>query len=426
MDSSFRSTVLSRPYGAGEGDGDGHDERDRHERHDRHHLPPPAVRDVINAGSAAHRHLGSTTMGSNIGSNIGSSTSAASFSLRSPTRSAHADSGSSFHAPPFSSPASSSNTNANTTGSGHHHHPHHPHHHNRAPGAATSPPLPSPPRPSPLHHNSSSHSHHHGNGHHRGQGHGTPTPPAGGVASPYMASSSSASAGAGGPASLPPLSSSSSSNPSTSNNHNHHHQHSAAPGSPRHAPASSASNYYPPPASSPDSHRQSHHHARDKPASGRVYDPTTDTTKERRVSDSWHNAPQNSTPKVSRCPNANPLLFLFDSCTSPLASFLLQHLSKSTLQTHLSFPLLSLVILILASCNTTAANEGREKKSRHQYVLWLSWLHRPPIRYHHLDTWPSAEFWLHRSIPPKHRLDSCRLKSAWCKLFCITFSCNLD
>ena len=139
-----------------------------------------------------------------------------------------------------------------------------------------------------------------------------------------MSSSTSASAAAapssssaGAAHSLPPPSGLASSTASSAANHNHHHQQGPPPPvSPRHGHSS----YYPSPAAAattaaaaPSS--ESHHHrhpAREKPASGRVYDPTTDTTKERRVSDSWHNAPQASTAKVSRKPQAgpSPLLFL--------------------------------------------------------------------------------------------------------------------
>ncbi|KAK8922645.1 putative DNA helicase INO80 [Metarhizium anisopliae] len=316
MDNSFRSTVLPRAQGDGKGEARGEGDMDRHGRgHDRHQHHA-AARDVMNAhaGSAALRHLDSSS----------TTASAASFSLRSPTvptGSAHAHahahtsasananassasasasasmSASTFHAPPpFASPGRNTNASITTSASGHHHH----HQHNH--GAAASPPLQSPPRLSPpLHHSSVAHHHAIGTGH-RHHGHGSAPAAAGRVASssPYMASSSSSPAGAAGPPPLPPPSTSS--NPPTSSSRDHHHQHGAPPVSPRHPPASSASNYYPPPASSPDSHHQSLHHTRDKPASGRVYDPTTDTTKERRVSDSWHNAPQNSTPKTARDP----------------------------------------------------------------------------------------------------------------------------
>ncbi|KAH8120895.1 hypothetical protein LI328DRAFT_117992 [Trichoderma asperelloides] len=112
--------------------------------------------------------------------------------------------------------------------------------------------------------------------------------------SPYMPSSTPASSGAAAHP-LPPAG---------------HHYGPVSSASPLHPPSA----YYPPPAStqqqpsassistqspSADSH---HHHLRDKqpqPASGRVYDPTTDTTKERPIADSRHNAPPVATPKVS-------------------------------------------------------------------------------------------------------------------------------
>jgi hypothetical protein len=98
----------------------------------------------------------------------------------------------------------------------------------------------------------------------------------------------------------------------------HQHQQGPASASPLHPPSA----YYPPPATAQQLQQQQqqqpssssisstspsadsrHHHLRDKPqqqpASGRVYDPTTDTTKERPIADSRHNAPQVATPKVS-------------------------------------------------------------------------------------------------------------------------------
>ena len=104
---------------------------------------------------------------------------------------------------------------------------------------------------------------------------------------PYM--SSNAPGASGGPVAptLPPPGGLSS---SASGHHQHHHQHQP-PASPLHPPAG----YYSPAAEV--------HHPREKPATGRLYDPTTDTTKERRVSDagaSWSNAnaPPAGTPKV--------------------------------------------------------------------------------------------------------------------------------
>lgn len=111
-------------------------------------------------------------------------------------------------------------------------------------------------------------------------------------ANTYMSSSTpaSGSAGAGGPVAptLPPPGPPSSSSSAAVNHHQAH-----PPVSPLHPP----SGYYPPPSSSSSSSAA----ARDKPAGGSFYDPTTDTTKERRVSDSWHGASHAATtPKVSR------------------------------------------------------------------------------------------------------------------------------
>jgi DNA helicase INO80 len=140
---------------------------------------------------------------------------------------------------------------------------------------------------------------------------------------PYMSSSSSGAPGGPVAPTLPPPVGLKSSSPaaSTPGGLQHHpsqhpshqqHQHQAPPPvSPLHPPAG----YYSP--SAPDVH-----HGRDsKPVSRGFYDPTTDTTKERRVSvsdaatpaASWHNANANAnappagTPKVR---GANPLLFL--------------------------------------------------------------------------------------------------------------------
>ncbi|POR32033.1 Putative DNA helicase INO80 [Tolypocladium paradoxum] len=239
MDSNFRSTVLQRPRGD-----DDERERDRH-------LPQQQRRDVINASAGSPN----TTANAAANANAAASTHRHStFSLRSPTRT-HGD----FHPPPFSPPNNNS-----------HHHSTGNHNHSHGSAVLQSPP----PRPPPLHHHNPS---------------------------PYMPSSTATSATAapsssGGAAhSLPPPSGLASSTASSATNHNHHHQQAV---SPRHG----HSGYYPPPAAAaaaaPSS--ESHHHrhpAREKPASGSFYDPTTDTTKERRVSDSWHNAPQASTPK---------------------------------------------------------------------------------------------------------------------------------
>ncbi|KJZ77721.1 Putative DNA helicase INO80 [Hirsutella minnesotensis 3608] len=174
--------------------------------------------------------------------------------LRSPTRDLHQS------LPAHSSPNNSSGSNNNTN------------------SANRSSLLQSPPRPPSLHNPNRSHSHH--------------------SPSPYMASSSSAAARADGDAGpLPPPSSLA---PSSNHNSSSHHHHGPHPVSPRHGTAV----YYAPSSASP-SDSSSHQQAREKPASGRVYDPTTDTTKERRVSDSWRNAPQASTPKPAEYYNGS-------------------------------------------------------------------------------------------------------------------------
>ncbi|OAQ75158.1 SNF2 family helicase/ATPase [Purpureocillium lilacinum] len=118
---------------------------------------------------------------------------------------------------------------------------------------------------------------------HRGQSHQSPPRALHGSGSshsqsPYMAPASH---------SLPPPGTPSSSHHHQGSSHQqqqqqHQHQHPRQPMSPP-RPAS----YYPPASAA----------ARDKPASGSFYDPTTDTTKERGVSDSssWHGA---TTPKT--------------------------------------------------------------------------------------------------------------------------------
>ncbi|PHH93123.1 hypothetical protein CDD83_503 [Cordyceps sp. RAO-2017] len=167
--------------------------------------------------------------------------------LRSPTR-AHAD----FHhasaaaaaappppPPPRSSFPSSSSSSSPPNGSSA----------ARSHGSGPGPLLQSPPRPPSLHSHNRTHSHH--------------------SPSRYMAASSSTSS------SLPIR-----------------------------ADADAAAHSLPPPSGLASSNHSGHHRAspsyfaaRDKAVSGSFYDPTTDTTKERRVSDSWRNAPQASTPK---------------------------------------------------------------------------------------------------------------------------------
>ncbi|KAG6001348.1 putative DNA helicase ino80 [Claviceps maximensis] len=225
-----------------------------------------------------------------------STTAQAFFRLRSPTRSAHPD----LHrdlppAAPFASAGSIGSTPTIADHSARAHpdrdrdrdrdHDHH-RHHRAAPAASSI--LHSPPPP-----------HHHANHYrqeHRDHNRGSSSSASAAGRGPASFMAPSPSTPAGGPAAptpvlLPPPPSSSS---SAANSHNH--RQGPPPLSPRHGPASVASSssiYYPPPAAS-----ESRLHSRDKAASGRVYDPTTDTTKERRVSDAWHNAPQNSTSKA--------------------------------------------------------------------------------------------------------------------------------
>jgi DNA helicase INO80 len=103
---------------------------------------------------------------------------------------------------------------------------------------------------------------------------------------PYM-SSSPAAGPSGGPVAptLPPPGIASSAASASASSHH--------PVSPLHPP----SGYYPPPASTAAATTTT---TRDKAAGGSFYDPTTDTTKDRRVSDSWHGASHAATtPKVS-------------------------------------------------------------------------------------------------------------------------------
>ncbi|KAG6189352.1 putative DNA helicase ino80 [Claviceps purpurea] len=204
------------------------------------------------------------------------------FRLRSPTRSARTDLHREMQHPPFASPGSS---DANQSARGHHHHHHQNHHHHPSPASSILHSPPRPPLAAPLHHETPLHHHaNHYHQEHRGLARGpsasivdlgpasimapSPPTPAGGAGAPT-------------PSLLPPPSSSSSSS-TTANKHNH-----------LQGPSSASSGYYPPPTAS-----ESHLRTREQGVSGRVYDPTTDTTKERRVSDAWHNAPQNSTPKA--------------------------------------------------------------------------------------------------------------------------------
>lgn len=191
------------------------------------------------------------------------------FSLRSPTLQHQSD----FRPPPFSSPNAL------------------PHHHHNTNGSSANANGSRPNQSSP------------------------PPPPRPALPTPYMSSTTASGAPAGGPVapSLPPPGSMSSS--TSSGHHQHHGQGPPPPVSPLHPP----SGYYPP--SSTD-----RHHGIDstKPATRSFYDPTTDTTKERRVSgsdagSSWNHAPPAGAPKV----RGNPLLLtrpasLDFSCLLPL------------------------------------------------------------------------------------------------------------
>ena len=220
-------------------------ERDRHQR-----------RDTMNAGSpsqSAHRQ---------------SST----FRLRSPTGTSGATANG-HNPPPFPSPRAAHQPHQHPHQNPHQHRPpHHPphHHHHQS--------------PPPSSHRSALH-----------------TP-----ATAYMSQQRQGSpSGAGGPMAptLPPPSGlappPASSSSSSAANHRHHQGVS-----PLHPPSGT---YYPPPGAA-----DPHHHGRDaghSTSTRSFYDPTTDTTKERRVSDSWHNAPQAATPKVSLAVH----IHLFDS-----------------------------------------------------------------------------------------------------------------
>ncbi|KAF9871804.1 hypothetical protein CkaCkLH20_10738 [Colletotrichum karsti] len=126
----------------------------------------------------------------------------------------------------------------------------------------------------------------------KGPSHPHHSPPShqSGLSHPNPLYSSSSSSSAGGPlAPLPALGGGSTSSSSGAG----HHQ--APPLSPLHPP----SGYYPPP--------ESHSSSREKPATSSYYDPLTDTTRERRVSDagSWHNNAAKTSPSKTRDPYGN-------------------------------------------------------------------------------------------------------------------------
>ncbi|KAF7557846.1 hypothetical protein G7046_g5961 [Stylonectria norvegica] len=246
----YPSSVLQRPPHRG-------DEEDDRER-DRH---PPR----FDLGASPGAGLAGSVSGSVSGVTATTPTANAhrhsTFSLRSPTQSE-------FRPPAYASPNANTTNAANTT------HPHqspprpalhNPYMSSSVPGASGGPVAPSLPPPGALSSSAAGHHQHqeqhqqphqHQHQHHREQ------------------------------------------QQQQGQHHHHHHHHQAAvPVSPLHPP----SGYYPPPANDRDS--RDARDVRDKPATGSFYDPTTDTTKERRVSDaagaSWHNAnaPPAGTPK---------------------------------------------------------------------------------------------------------------------------------
>ncbi|RBR14379.1 uncharacterized protein FIESC28_07809 [Fusarium coffeatum] len=241
----YNSSVLQRPPRRGD-DGDD-DERDsrphHHHRHHHHHHHHRHDGDLASGPAAGEAATASSNAG---GANAHQHST---FSLRSPK--------SEYRPPPFSSP------------NGHNHN--HSHHNTSTPAANHS--LQSPPRPA--------------------------------LPNPYMSSSTGAPGGPVAPSLPPPVGLNSSSSPGSSaaGLHQHHHQsgvpvhqHQASgppPVSPLHPPAA----YYP-----PSSNTDIYIPRDPKPASRGFYDPTTDTTKERRISDaatpgaSWHNANANAPP----------------------------------------------------------------------------------------------------------------------------------
>ncbi|KIL90457.1 dna helicase ino80 [Fusarium avenaceum] len=246
----YNSSVLQRPPQRGDDGGDDdRDSRPHHHHHHRHHhhhhrrdgdVPVGAG---TGAGAAPAPGEAATASSNAGGANAHQHST---FSLRSPK--------SEYRPPPFSSP------------NGHNH----------------------------SHHNTSTSS----------AGHSLQSPPRPALPNPYMSSSTGVPGGPVAPSLPPPVGINSSSSPGSSaaGLHQHHHQsqaplpqHQAAgpppPVSPLHPPVA----YYP-----PSSNRDIYYPRDPKPASRGFYDPTTDTTKERRISDaatpgaSWHNANANA------------------------------------------------------------------------------------------------------------------------------------
>ncbi|KAH6953116.1 putative DNA helicase INO80 [Fusarium avenaceum] len=246
----YNSSVLQRPPQRGDDGGDDdRDSRPHHHHHHRHHhhhhrrdgdVPVGAG---TGAGAAPAPGEAATASSNAGGANAHQHST---FSLRSPK--------SEYRPPPFSSP------------NGHNH----------------------------SHHNTSTSS----------AGHSLQSPPRPALPNPYMSSSTGAPGGPVAPSLPPPVGINSSSSPGSSaaGLHQHHHQSQAPP--PQHqaaGPPPPVSPLHPPVAYYPPSSNRDIYYPRDpKPASRGFYDPTTDTTKERRISDaatpgaSWHNANANA------------------------------------------------------------------------------------------------------------------------------------
>ncbi|RGP65820.1 DNA helicase ino80 [Fusarium sporotrichioides] len=239
----YNSSVLQRP--PRRGDDGGEEDRDsrphhhhRHHHHHHHHRRDGDLPAGPVAGEAA-------TASSNAGG--ANAHQHSTFSLRSPK--------SEYRPPPFSSPNGHNHSHQNTS----------------TPSANHS--LQSPPRPA--------------------------------LSNPYMSSSTSAPGGPVAPPLPPPVGINSSSSPGSSavGLHQHHHQ-SGAPAHPHRAAPPPVSPLHPPVAYYPPGTNTDIYipPPEPKPASRGFYDPTTDTTKERRISDaatpgaSWHNANANAPP----------------------------------------------------------------------------------------------------------------------------------
>ncbi|KAM3438958.1 hypothetical protein NHJ13734_003955 [Beauveria thailandica] len=248
-----------------------------------HHHHPVGSSSSTTTSTTAHRH--------------------STFSLRSPTRAPaqhHPTTAAPAAAAPPALTADSVATSASSSSAPshhHHHHHHHRHHHHRHPDAT-----PGSTASSHHHHHaqaaqaasatSASRQHHHHHHHHHHSSLAAPFAAAPAQSSPAAAASpattSATMTGGSAPGGLPPLGSGAS--PNASHQQQHHSHHQSVPARP-HSPLRPTSGYYP-------SAADAHHPPRDSKPPGSFYDPLTDTTmKERRVSDSWHNAPPSASPK---------------------------------------------------------------------------------------------------------------------------------